>query len=118
MKITVPGSSACLAHSSRAAPASMAVCRSWPQACIAPGIREAYGRPVSSVTGSASMSPRSSNGGHRAESAARADLNRQPVQRGQHLLLGLGQIQADLRLLVDRVPQLGDLTGDVRGLIA
>ena len=63
MKITVPGSSARRALSSRAAPTSMAVCRSWPQACIAPGIREAYGRPVSSVTGSASMSPRSSTTG-------------------------------------------------------
>ena len=63
MKITVPGSSACRADSSRAAPASMAVCRSWPQACITPSMAEAYGSPVSSVTGSASMSPRSSTTG-------------------------------------------------------
>ena len=63
MKITVPGSSACRALSSFAAPASMAVCRSWPQACIAPGMADAYGSPVSSVTGSASMSPRSSTTG-------------------------------------------------------
>ena len=63
MKITVPGSSSCRAQSSLAAPASMAVCRSWPQACIAPGMADAYGNPVSSVTGSASMSPRSSTTG-------------------------------------------------------
>ena len=36
MKITFPGSSACRADSSRAAPASMAMCRSCPQACITP----------------------------------------------------------------------------------
>ncbi len=63
MKITVPGTSSCRAQSSLAAPASMAVCRSWPQACIAPGMADAYGSPVSSVTGSASMSPRSSTTG-------------------------------------------------------
>ena len=60
MKITFPASSARRADSSRAAPASIAVCRSWPQACMTPSTREAYGRPVRSVTGSASMSPRSS----------------------------------------------------------
>src|ERR1700761_3098104 len=63
MKITSPGSSAWRAASSRAAPASMATCRSCPQACITPSNRELYGSPVASVTGSASMSPRSSTTG-------------------------------------------------------
>jgi len=81
MKITVPGTSACRALSSFAAPASMAVCRSWPQACIAPGMAEAYGSPVSSVTGSASMSPRSSTTGPGAppRSTAVTELTAFPV---------------------------------------
>ena len=45
MKITFPASSARRADSSRAAPASIAVCRSWPQACMTPstlrGVRQA-----------------------------------------------------------------------------
>ncbi len=45
--------------SSRAPPTSAAVCRSWPQACMAPLV-EAKSSPVSSSTGSASMSARSS----------------------------------------------------------
>ena len=84
MKITVPGTSSCRAQSSLAAPASMAVCRSWPQACIAPGIADAYGSPVSSVTGSASMSPRSSTTGPEPErrpprSTAVTELTAVPV---------------------------------------
>ena len=63
MKITFPGSSASREDSSRAAPTSMAVCRSCPQACITPVTAEAYGSPVRSVIGSASMSPRSSTVG-------------------------------------------------------
>ena len=63
MNTTLPGSSAWRADSSRAAPTSIAVCRSWPHACMAPSIFEAYGTPVSSVTGRASMSPRSSTVG-------------------------------------------------------
>ena len=128
MKITVPGSSACRALSSFAAPASMAVCRSWPQACIVPGMADAYGSPVSSVTGSASMSPRSSttgpgraaaqHRGHRAERRPRADLERQPGQGVEHLALRLRQVQADLGLAVDRMPQLGDLARQLRRLVA
>ena len=63
MKITLPGSSPRRADSSRAAPASIAVCRSCPQACIVPSICDANGSPVRSVTGSASISPRSSTAG-------------------------------------------------------
>jgi len=39
MNTTSPGSSSRRACSRRAAPTSIAVCRSWPQACIAPSIR-------------------------------------------------------------------------------
>ena len=63
MNTTLPGSSAWRADSSRAAPTSIAVCRSWPHACMTPSTCEVYGTPVSSVTGSASMSPRSSTVG-------------------------------------------------------
>ena len=42
-----------------AAPSSIAVWPSWPQACILPGLVERYGRLVSSSIGSASMSARS-----------------------------------------------------------
>src|SRR6202451_109991 len=42
-----------------AAPKSIAVWPSWPQACILPGTVDWYGRPVSSSSGSASMSARS-----------------------------------------------------------
>jgi hypothetical protein len=41
------------------------------------------------------------DGGHRAQRAAHGDLDRQPVQCGQHLGLGAGQVQADLRLSVE-----------------
>src|SRR6185312_3730502 len=57
MNTTSPlSASRCLA-SSRAAPTSAVVCRSCPQACIAPFVA-ANSRPVCSSTGSASMSPR------------------------------------------------------------
>jgi len=60
MNITVPASWSFFAQSARAAPASMATWVSWPQACIAPSVRDEKSRPVSSVSGRASMSPRSS----------------------------------------------------------
>jgi len=41
-----------------AAPSSIEVWPSWPQACILPGMVEACGRPVASWIGSASMSAR------------------------------------------------------------
>jgi hypothetical protein len=40
------------------APTSEAVCTSCPQACMTPGVVLAYGSPVSSSSGSASMSAR------------------------------------------------------------
>jgi hypothetical protein len=55
---TRPGSSGADASASPAA-MSMVVWASWPQACAAPGTPDAYGSPVSSVSGSASMSARS-----------------------------------------------------------
>ena len=59
MKTTVPFSLSRWAHRARAAPASMATWVSWPQACIAPSTCEQNSSPVSSRSGSASMSPRS-----------------------------------------------------------
>ena len=58
MKLTVPLK---LRVSARyfAAPSSIVVWPSWPQACIRPGFWLAYGNPVASRIGSASMSARS-----------------------------------------------------------
>jgi hypothetical protein len=39
------------------------VCRSWPQACIAPGFFDVKSSPLRSTIGSASMSPRSTTTG-------------------------------------------------------
>ena len=47
-------------QSSFAVPSSIATCMSCPQACIMPGSSLLYGSPVSSVTGSASISTMSS----------------------------------------------------------
>ena len=41
-----------------AAPNNIEVCPSWPQACIFPGMVDAWGRPVASWIGSASISAR------------------------------------------------------------
>ena len=60
---TRPGRASRSSHSRAAAPSSMAVWASWPQACITPGTREAKGRPVASWMGRASMSARSSTVG-------------------------------------------------------
>ena len=49
---------------------SMAVWPSWPQACMTPGLRLLYGRPLASWTGSASMSPRSTTTGWPAPTSA------------------------------------------------
>src|SRR3546814_932739 len=65
--ITSPGSSPCIATSASATPSRIAVCASWPQACITPVCWplkvvvtfDANGRSLRSVTGSASMSARS-----------------------------------------------------------
>ncbi len=80
MKITLPARSACRADSSRAAPVSIAVCRSCPQACMTPSVRDANGSPVASVTGSASMSPRSSTTGpgRAPRSTAVTEVSRSP----------------------------------------
>ena len=57
MKTAVP-SKLRLAARYFAAPSSIVVCPSWPQACILPAWVEAWGRPVASWIGSASMSAR------------------------------------------------------------
>ena len=63
MKTTSPARCSRCRASSRAAPASIAVCRSCPHACIAPGSSLVKSSPVSSCTGRPSMSPRSSTAG-------------------------------------------------------
>ena len=52
------------------------------------------------------------HGGHRREFPAQGDVQRQPVQRGEYLLLRPGQVIADLRLLVDGMAQARDLRRD------
>jgi len=55
--------------------------------------------------------------GHRAERPAPADLQREPVESVQHLALRPGQIQADLRIAVNGVPQLGNVAADGDGIV-
>ena len=70
-KTTVPGSRSLRPASTFATPSSIAVCMSWPQACITPTSCPLYvartvdlnGRSTCSVTGSASMSARSATTG-------------------------------------------------------
>ena len=70
-KTTVPGRSGFIPASTSAAPMRMAVCASWPHACITPTSRplncaftvDLKGTSSSSVTGSASMSARSATTG-------------------------------------------------------
>jgi hypothetical protein len=58
------------------------------------------------------------HGRHRAELAPGADLQWQPGQGVQHLGLGQRQLQADLGLAVDGVPQLGQFPRDRRRVLA
>ena len=121
MKITLPGRSRCRAESTRAAPASIAVCRSWPQACIAPSISDANGSPVVSVTGSASMSARSSTTGPglpprstavtELSSLPRVISSGSPSSAASTFACVLGQVEADLGLTVNGMPELRDITG-------
>jgi hypothetical protein len=63
MNSTRPGISSRLPDNRRAAPASIATWVSCPHACIVPSLRELKSSPVSSCSGNASMSPRSSTVG-------------------------------------------------------
>src|SRR4051795_5083180 len=58
-----PGSASGSSLSTRAAPSSIAVWPSWPQACMTPGFSEANSTPLCSSIGSASMSARSATTG-------------------------------------------------------
>ncbi len=81
MNRTRPGSSARRADSNRAAPTSIAVCASWPHECIVSPVRLAKSSPVSSVIGSASMSPRSTivGPGRPPSRSATTELRRSPT---------------------------------------
>ena len=126
MKITFPASSARRADSSRAAPASIAVCRSWPQACMTPfdprGVRQAGALGhrqrvhVAAQQHGPARPPPAQHRGHRGQRPPPADLQRQPVQGGQHLLLGPGQHAPDLRVGVDGAAQSGQVVGDPGGI--
>src|SRR2546428_2015549 len=82
MKRTEPARSARRRTSTRAAPTSIATCAPWPQACMAPSTSDANGSPVSSRSGSASMSARSRIVGPGLPPARRAstDVVRWPVR--------------------------------------
>ena len=85
--ITSAASSSRRSTSHARAPYRPAVCMSWPHACMVPGVGGAQSSPVSSVTGSPSMSPRSSTTGRRVpagsglapRSTATTELSSRPV---------------------------------------
>ncbi len=74
MNSTRPASSSRRSLSRWAAPDSIAVCVSWPQACMHPSTCDAKSSPVSSGIGSASMSPRRMIVGPGAEPSSRATM--------------------------------------------
>ena len=116
MNSTRPAMSSRCVASSLAAPTSIAVCVSWPQACIVSSTRDEKSSPVSSCIGRASMSPRSrivgpgsvagEQGGDAARRLVDRDVERQALQRAEDVLLGDRQVVADLRPLVQRATQL------------
>ena len=79
--------------SASAVPSSTAVCASWPQACATLGTTEAYGAPVRSAIGNASMSARSAMRG--PCSGPKSQIK--PGAAGQHLRVqpGVGQLRRD-----------------------
>ena len=111
----------------RAAPASIAVWVSWPQACIRPGTVEAKSSPVSSGIGSASMSPRSSTRAARLAGVedrdragargALAPFERQVGELGADLGERLGRLEAELGLGMDRAAERGDAVGDAARIL-
>ena len=58
ISLTVPFRPALFSFSTLAAPRSIVMCVSWPQACIRPSCLEAKGSPVASVMGRPSISAR------------------------------------------------------------
>ena len=81
---------------------------------MTPSVRDANGMPVASVAGSASRpGPAAAQlRGNRGELAAQGDLQGEAVEGGEYLLLGPGQVIADLGLLVNGMTQLGDIPGN------
>ena len=122
MSRTRPASSSRRSTRRRAAPRSIATCVSCPQACITPGISDAKSSPVSSVSGSASMSPRRRIvGPGRAPSITATtdvlvppELRLEP-ERAQALddhRLRLGELEAQLRPTVEAPADLDDVGQD------
>ena len=119
MNRTLPARSACRDESSFAAVTSIVVCRSWPHACMVSSRGDAKSSPVSSCIGSASMSPRRMMvGPGRAPSRVATTLvvespvrhrEGQAVEGLEHPLLGEGEVESELGVLVQRAAQSGRL---------
>ena len=117
---TSPASRSRCWASRRAPPIRLAVCRSWPHACIAPLVAanaepgllddgqrvhvgaQQHGLGVGGVAGTAAE-----HGGHRGGAGAGRDLQAEAVELAEHLLLRARQVEPDLRVLV----QLGARAG-------
>ena len=125
MNSTRPGRSAWRALSSRAAPTSIDVWVSWPQACICPSTLEAKSSPVSSGIGSASMSPRSSTVGPGLPPSSIAAMplvvscsvmsSGRPSSAASTASRVCGQVVADLRPRVQLAAQLDHAGEQVAG---
>ena len=102
-------------ESTAATPSAIAVCASWPHACILPGTRDANGRAFFSSIGSASMSARIPIVGPvaRLREAQRSRSSRcrsagdpEPVQERLDALRGLVLVERELGMLVDPPPDV------------
>ena len=128
MNSTRPGISSRRAESSLAAAASIAVCVSCPQACMRSSAVELKSSPVSSCSGSASMSPRSSTVGPGLPPVSSAatprrrlvqrDIEGQAVERLEHHVTGCREVVADLRVPVQTAAQPHRFVMEIPGLVA
>ena len=120
MKSTRPWRRSRCEASRRAAAASIAVCVSWPHACIAPSTSEANSRPVASVIGSASMSPlRSRVGPGCAPSSTAITEEHRPgsLERLHDGRLRLRQPEPDLGAAMQAPPERDRVLQQLTGLL-
>ena len=114
--------------SSLAAPTSIAVCVSWPQACIDPSTARAEVEPgvlvqrqgvhvAAQQHGRARLAARRA-GRRSAGGLVQRDVERQAVERLEHGLPGDRQLVADLGPLVQRATQLDHVVEQVVGSVA
>ncbi len=102
-----------------AVPRTTALWTSWPQACMTPGFRDLYGRPVASWMGRASMSARTAIDGARLAAPEHghdaglghpgADLEAERLEPGCDELGRLDLAVAELGVHVDESADLDDL---------